>query len=674
MHARRSRVLALPLLSVTLLARAAWGQAIAGTAGDANLAVVFPSPVTGLPAPQQITVTGIPSGAQPHGVSPFGTDRAVISDFGNSRLFVVQISTAKLVSTIATDPYFNGTGTIALNPAQDTLFCSGAVGSGSTYSTSAALVRNPKTNPTVEALRLPGATRSYQTEGIVFDASGRAFVSHTAGITVFDPPYSKESFTIPVTNPNPDNPVSGALAISPDGKTLLATDFFDSNGTATAGGDGRVRIYTAPFSAASTPAVLTVPNGAGLDGITVTPDGSKALVVGAYAPHLYVVAAPFTASSAVEEIQLPTDFNAQQPGFEDVTISSDGQIALVTGNSIRNPTTGACDTTGCLPALFVKAPFTRAGATAYAVTVTGPGRGAGAIRYVACEAPAAPVSLAVRPNGNPTGPVTATDFLDLSWQASTAGTPPSRYEWRINGDAYQATTATSVAKVAPRAKTDLVNLFVRGYACSPEKGPGTEAKSADYSMAPPKASFTPSKTTAKIGETVTFTDTSSPQATSWVWLFGNAGVSTSQNPGFAFTQAGTYGVVLVATNGSGTNATSPTFITVTASSPPPPLAARALSAPADEAGSVRERAFEGVRFTGGAARFLEVTSEEDAVVWLQIRNRRGELLAERRLLVAAGERPRVDLAAYLPEGARGRLDVRVVADRPVSTHFMEEQP
>ena len=667
MNARSPRVLALlPLLTAALLAGPAAGQAIFGTAGDGNLAVAFPNPL-GLPSPAQTNVSGLPANAQPHGVTPLDTDRAIVSDFGNSRLFVVRISTSQLLSTIDPGSALNGTGPRALNPAGDSLLCSGSAVAGSTLVSSAVVVKNPRTTPTLQALHIAGVTRSYQTQGIVFDATGRAFVSHTNGISVLDPPYTSEAFVIPIPNPFSSAPVAGALAITPDGTTLLHADFFDSNG-ATAAGNGRVRVIKAPFSASNTGSLLTITGGEGLDGVAITPDGQKALVASAWSPRVWAISAPFGESSPVEEITLPAAFKATDAGFEDISISVDGQLALVTGNSARDPQTGAG---GRLPALFLKAPFTRAGAQPFAVTVgtgTAIGRGAGSARFVACEAPAAPVTLAIRPQGNPTGPVTATDFLDLSWQPSTAGTPPTRYEWRINGDAYTSTTGHAVSGVAPRGKTDLVNLFVRGYACAPEKGPGTEAKSADYSMARPVASFHTSATSVRVGETVTFTDTSSPQATSWLW-FGNAGLcEVCQNPSLSFAVPGTYGVVLLATNGSGTSASATTFITVT-SAGPPGVRVRNL----DETPPALETE-ETLRFGPRARPTLTLWADAAAIVWLQIRTRSGELLSERRVVLTPGERARLDLAAYLPEGTRERLDVRMVSDRPVRALFEEAHP
>ena len=89
--------------------------AILGATSASNRAVVFPDPFSA-PTTQNL-VPGLPAGAQPHGVAYFGSDNALISDAGGSRVFVIQISTATLVSTINTAPAgYNGFGTIAVAP------------------------------------------------------------------------------------------------------------------------------------------------------------------------------------------------------------------------------------------------------------------------------------------------------------------------------------------------------------------------------------------------------------------------------------------------------------------------------------------------------------------------------------------------------------------------------
>lgn len=329
------------------------GQAIMGTAGDGNLAVVLQTPNSGLPTPAQVAVPGLPVGASPHGVGYFGADNALISDFNNGRVFNVQISTASLVSTIATSASYSGMGTIAVAPSLGfALVCGNSTTLGVIHAPFAA-------GAAITTVTLPGSIASYQTEAIGFAPSGRAFVYTTAGISVLDPPYSAIAFTIPVSG----NGSSGAVTVSPDGNTILVTKLTTA-----------VEIFTAPFSAASTGTVLTIA-GATLDGIQITPDGTKALA-GDLAPlKAYAISAPFTSGSVVEALPIPATCLG---GFEDVGISADGQLAVFTGNSAGSR----------FPAAFVRAPFTAAGATSFAVVLgsAGPpdtqGRGAGAVRFL----------------------------------------------------------------------------------------------------------------------------------------------------------------------------------------------------------------------------------------------------------------------------------------------------
>ena len=89
---------------------------------------------------------------------------------------------------------------------------------------------------------------------------------------------------------------------------------------------------------------------------------------------------------------------------------------------------------------------------------------------------------------------------------------------------------------------------------------------------PPVASFTPSATTICAGQSVTFTNTSTGNPTSYSWSFpgGNPSTSTATSPTVLFANAGTYTVSLTATNASGSNTATQTIVvnsnpTVTAS-------------------------------------------------------------------------------------------------------------
>ncbi|MCA0348700.1 MAG: T9SS type A sorting domain-containing protein [Bacteroidetes bacterium] len=84
---------------------------------------------------------------------------------------------------------------------------------------------------------------------------------------------------------------------------------------------------------------------------------------------------------------------------------------------------------------------------------------------------------------------------------------------------------------------------------------------------PPVASFTASTTEICVGQTVTFTDTSTNIPSAWTWTFagGTPGTSTDQNPVITFNTAGSYAVTLVAANFNGTDIETITgYITVIA--------------------------------------------------------------------------------------------------------------
>jgi PKD repeat protein len=81
---------------------------------------------------------------------------------------------------------------------------------------------------------------------------------------------------------------------------------------------------------------------------------------------------------------------------------------------------------------------------------------------------------------------------------------------------------------------------------------------------PPVAAFAGTPTSGDYPLAVQFTDQSSNAPTSWAWTFGDGGTSTAQNPSHTYTAAGTFTVVLTATNTYGSDAETKTgYITVT---------------------------------------------------------------------------------------------------------------
>ena len=73
---------------------------------------------------------------------------------------------------------------------------------------------------------------------------------------------------------------------------------------------------------------------------------------------------------------------------------------------------------------------------------------------------------------------------------------------------------------------------------------------------PPVASFTYEPAMPVTGSAVMFTDTSTNGPTEWAWDFGDGGSSTEQNPSYTFASAGTFSVMLTATNAGGSSNTS----------------------------------------------------------------------------------------------------------------------
>lgn len=70
---------------------------------------------------------------------------------------------------------------------------------------------------------------------------------------------------------------------------------------------------------------------------------------------------------------------------------------------------------------------------------------------------------------------------------------------------------------------------------------------------PPIAAFFADSTSGNTPLTVTFTDTSTGNPTSWLWDFGDGNTSTQQNPWHTYYETGTYTVNLTVRNSNGAN-------------------------------------------------------------------------------------------------------------------------
>jgi len=86
---------------------------------------------------------------------------------------------------------------------------------------------------------------------------------------------------------------------------------------------------------------------------------------------------------------------------------------------------------------------------------------------------------------------------------------------------------------------------------------------------PPVAEFVGSPTSGTEPLTVSFTDQSSGSPTGWSWTFGDGGTSSAQNPNHTYNNAGTYTVILTASNAAGSDdETKVNYITVNPCNPP----------------------------------------------------------------------------------------------------------
>jgi len=275
-----------------------------------------------------------------------------------------------------------------------------------------------------------------------------------------------------------------------------------------------------------------------------------------------------------------------------------------------------------------------------------------------CDPPAAPVTPTIEPFGNPTGPLTATDFLVVRWLPPTTGAAPSAYEFRINGDPYTTVVGATSAVAPPRGSNDPITLHVRAKCNASVAGP--EAASPTYSLAPPVADFTFSA--ARVGSPVVFTDTSSPQATSWFWIFDDGATSTAQSPTHTFTTAGTHRVALIASNGSGS---SQRIKDVSVSASTSGGAAAATSTRPFETSDGSRWVLRGIKISADRPAWLELSASGtgEAVVYLRFVDGDGRVALERRLAIPPGETSVNDVGSY---GLEGRYTLEVVADRTIA--------
>jgi len=138
---------------------------------------------------------------------------------------------------------------------------------------------------------------------------------------------------------------------------------------------------------------------------------------------------------------------------------------------------------------------------------------------------------------------------------------PTSWSWDF-GDGYTSTAQN------PNHQYSSAGTYTVVLAATNQYGSDTETKvnyiTVSEPGSPPVADFTGSPTSGEVPLTVYFTDQSSNSPTSWNWDFGDGYTSTAQNPSHPYSSAGTYTVVLTATNQYGSDTeTKADYITVT---------------------------------------------------------------------------------------------------------------
>jgi len=279
----------------------------------------------------------------------------------------------------------------------------------------------------------------------------------------------------------------------------------------------------------------------------------------------------------VESIPLPP---AMSVGFEDVGISADSSLAIITGNS-----SGAA-----APAAFIEAPFNAAGATVHTVDIIGPppGRGAGAVRFLppglaagltitksapATVAPGASLTYTIT-YGNTGGAdatnvvirdtvPTGTTFVSATDGGTEAGGVVTWNIGTVGTGVVGQTVSFTVTVTAPAGATvanDNYTIEGDGIAAIPGPPIFTSVTAGALTV-----TIIANPTIGPAPLTVAFNGSASggvPPYT-WAWDFGDTNTSTAQNPMNTYGSPGVYTVNLTATDAAGVQgAAAPVDITV----------------------------------------------------------------------------------------------------------------
>ncbi|HEY3569022.1 MAG TPA: PKD domain-containing protein [Thermoanaerobaculia bacterium] len=273
--------------------------------------------------------------------------------------------------------------------------------------------------------------------------------------------------------------------------------------------------------------------------------------------HSYAVAGTYTVSLTVMNASGQSSTKRQfvtvtagDPLLAAFTFSASGLKVLFMDASIGTPTSWVWhfgDGSGPVSTRNPSHTYAAAGTYTVTLTVTNAfGVSAGTSQFVT-------VSLGSPP---------AADFtfqssgLNVAFLDASTGSPTS-WSWDF-GDG-SSSTAQNPRHTYAAAGTYNVTLTATNSAGSSSKTKLVTVSQGD----PPVADFAFQAT----GLSVAFADQSTGNPTSWSWDFGDGSKSTQQNPSHTYAKAGTYAVVLTASNAAGSGSKTK-LVTVTATKPP----------------------------------------------------------------------------------------------------------
>jgi PKD repeat protein len=276
--------------------------------------------------------------------------------------------------------------------------------------------------------------------------------------------------------------------------------------------------------------------------------------------HSYAVAGTYTVSLTVANASGQSSTKRQfvtvtagDPLLAAFTFAANGLKVLFMDASIGTPTSWVWhfgDGSGPVSTRNPSHTYARAGTYTVTLTVTNAfGVSAGTSQFVT-------VSLGSPP---------AADFtfqssgLNVAFLDASTGSPTS-WSWDF-GDG--SSNATNIQQ-NPRHTYAAAGTYNVTLTATNSAGSSVKTKLVTVSQGdPPVADFAFQAT----GLNVAFADQSTGNPTSWSWDFGDGSKSTQQNPSHTYAKAGTYAVVLTASNAAGSGSKTK-LVTVTATKPP----------------------------------------------------------------------------------------------------------